>query len=192
MAPRTEEQYEAIRQQSREVILTAALELFARNGFHNTSISQIAGKAGFSKGLIYNYFESKEQLLQTILEEAIQMGEEVMQDEDLEKADMSVVKMIRKIFGLIRQNPHYWKLLLALSMHEDIMQRFQHIIKPQQEHNCDRLIKLLEEKGIKNAKMEALTISALLDGILIQYIHMRDQYPMDEMEDFLSEKFKNY
>ncbi|HEY6906435.1 MAG TPA: helix-turn-helix domain-containing protein, partial [Ignavibacteriaceae bacterium] len=52
MSPRTKEQFEKLRESSRTEILNAALELFAQNGFHGTSISQIAEKAGISKGLM--------------------------------------------------------------------------------------------------------------------------------------------
>ena len=192
MTPRTEEQYEAIRQQSRETILKAALELFALNGFHNTSVSKISERAGFSKGLIYNYFESKEQLLQTILEKAIQIGEKIMPEDFSQKEDRSLTKTIHEIFNLIKVNPHYWKLILALSLHEDIKHRFHHIIRPRQERNLNNLIELLKEKGVQQARLEALAISALLDGVLLQFIYMGDQYPIDEMEDFLIEKFKKF
>ena len=53
--PKTKEQFEEIRNKSKAAIIEAALELFANNGFHNTSITQIAKKAGVSKGLMYNY-----------------------------------------------------------------------------------------------------------------------------------------
>ena len=54
MSPRTKEQFEVIRKQSKDAIREAALELFAKNGFHNTSMHTIAKKAKVSKGLIYN------------------------------------------------------------------------------------------------------------------------------------------
>ena len=68
MSPRTKDQYSEIRRVSREKILSAALELFAKKGFHATSISQIAKKAKISKGLMYNYFKSKDRLLDEIIQ----------------------------------------------------------------------------------------------------------------------------
>lgn len=59
MSPRSNEQLDELREQRKAEILEAALALFARQGFHNTSIEQIRKKAGVSKGLIYNYFEKK-------------------------------------------------------------------------------------------------------------------------------------
>ena len=67
MSPRTSGQWEKIRQGKREAILDAALKLFANRGYYNTPISLIARDAGISKGLIYNYFDSKETLLYEII-----------------------------------------------------------------------------------------------------------------------------
>lgn len=49
-------------------ILKAARELFARKGFHNTTLEEIAQHAEFGKGTIYNYFASKEELLYGIID----------------------------------------------------------------------------------------------------------------------------
>ena len=48
-------------------IAHAALGLFAKNGFESTSISQIAEAAGIGKGTVYEYFESKEELIAAAL-----------------------------------------------------------------------------------------------------------------------------
>jgi AcrR family transcriptional regulator len=49
-------------------ILKAARELFARKGYHNTTLEEIAQHAEFGKGTIYNYFGSKEELLYGIMD----------------------------------------------------------------------------------------------------------------------------
>ena len=67
MSPRNKIQNEAIRRASIDRIMDACLELFSRQGFAATSVNQIAKEAGVSKGLIYNYFESKEALIKEIV-----------------------------------------------------------------------------------------------------------------------------
>ncbi|MDR1542801.1 MAG: TetR/AcrR family transcriptional regulator, partial [Prevotellaceae bacterium] len=69
--PRTQVQYEKIRNEKRQLIKQTALSLFAENGYETTSISEIAKKAGISKGLMYNYFTSKEELLQIIWDDLV-------------------------------------------------------------------------------------------------------------------------
>ena len=54
--------------------MDAALELFVTYGYQGTTISQIAKKASVSKGLLYNYFKSKEELLHEIIRAHLQHG----------------------------------------------------------------------------------------------------------------------
>src|SRR5579864_7193233 len=53
----------------REQILDAAMRVFSQKGFAKATNKDIAREAGITPGLIYYYFESKESLLATILEE---------------------------------------------------------------------------------------------------------------------------
>ena len=71
MSPRTKEQFEQIRESRQQQIMDAGLELFAEQGYANCSIAQLARHTGISKGLMYNYFESKEALLSSIIEDGI-------------------------------------------------------------------------------------------------------------------------
>lgn len=54
--------------QKRDDILAAALALFTEQGFHGTSVPQIAERAGVGAGTIYRYFESKEALVNALLQ----------------------------------------------------------------------------------------------------------------------------
>src|SRR5438067_9027965 len=50
----------------RRVILDAAVRVFARQGFHTCRVSDIADEAGVAYGLVYHYFSSKEEILNTL------------------------------------------------------------------------------------------------------------------------------
>jgi AcrR family transcriptional regulator len=50
----------------RRVILDAAVRVFARQGFHTCRVSDIADEAGVAYGLVYHYFKSKEEILDTL------------------------------------------------------------------------------------------------------------------------------
>ena len=52
---------------TKERILKAALELFSKNGFYGTSMSDIAGKLGLTKAALYRHFSGKEEILDAIL-----------------------------------------------------------------------------------------------------------------------------
>lgn len=53
----------------RQAILLASKGLFARKGYHATSISDIRRESGLSTGTIYNYFSSKEDIVTSIIDE---------------------------------------------------------------------------------------------------------------------------
>jgi AcrR family transcriptional regulator len=71
MSPRTKEQYAKIRENRKEEILHAALELFAKQGVSHVTMQEIAVTAGISKGLIYSYFKSKDELLNELIKSFI-------------------------------------------------------------------------------------------------------------------------
>jgi len=53
----------------REQIMDAALRVFAQKGFTRATNREIAREAGVTSGLIYHYFDSKDALLKTIIEQ---------------------------------------------------------------------------------------------------------------------------
>ncbi len=50
----------------RRLILDAAVRVFAREGFHTCRVSDIADEAGVAYGLVYHYFQSKDEVLDTL------------------------------------------------------------------------------------------------------------------------------
>jgi TetR/AcrR family transcriptional regulator, fatty acid metabolism regulator protein len=50
----------------RRMILDAAVRVFARQGFHTCRVSDIADEAGVAYGLVYHYFQSKDEVLDTL------------------------------------------------------------------------------------------------------------------------------
>lgn len=77
----------AIMKDTRQSLLAAAAEEFARLGFDGANVNRIAKAAGFSIGTVYNYFPSKRHLLLDFVEEIGQLhveyiAERVKQEED--------------------------------------------------------------------------------------------------------------
>jgi AcrR family transcriptional regulator len=72
-------------EEKRSLILRAAVRVFARRGYHGSRVSEIAEEAGVAHGLLYHYFSSKEQVLQTIFRE--NWGELLERFQAVEAAD---------------------------------------------------------------------------------------------------------
>lgn len=191
MSPRTKEQFEEIRQKSISAITTAAMELFARNGYHSTSISQIAREAGVSKGLLYNYFESKEALLHDIIMEAVDMGEEVMGQALSSEADPAEQfrAMTEAAFDIVQKDIHYWKLMTSLAFQTDVLAGFMPELKKKQEEAVAAMSDIFRRLGAEHPEQEALFYGAVMDGIMLHYMQMEEMYPIEEMKAFVLKRF---
>ena len=66
----------------RRVILDAAVRVFARHGFHTCRVSDIADEAGVAYGLVYHYFQSKDEVLDTLFLERWAVMLEAIRDID--------------------------------------------------------------------------------------------------------------
>jgi AcrR family transcriptional regulator len=81
------------REDTREQVLAAAARVFARNGFHATSLESVAEEAGFSRGAVYYNFADKEELFLELLDrrcaERAQDLREVFADTDEDVAATS-------------------------------------------------------------------------------------------------------
>ena len=58
-----------VAEEKRRIILDAAVRVFARKGFHTSRVGDIAEEAGVAHGLLYHYFSSKDEVLETIFRE---------------------------------------------------------------------------------------------------------------------------
>ncbi len=56
----------------REAILNAAVKVFAQKGFFNSKVADIAGEAGIADGTVYLYFKSKDEILHSIFDRAME------------------------------------------------------------------------------------------------------------------------
>ena len=68
-------------EERREMLLDAALAIISRDGFDRATMAEIAENAGMAKGTVYNYFETKEDILTALLRERAQQFEHVLEDD---------------------------------------------------------------------------------------------------------------
>ena len=68
MMEKTAKPIQARSQKTKEKLLTAAITMYAKNGYHSTTVDEIAAEAGVSTGIAYRYFRNKKDLLLSALE----------------------------------------------------------------------------------------------------------------------------
>ena len=182
--PRSSEQFDDIRKQKRKLIMETALELFGENGFHATSISQIAKKAGISKGLTYNYFKSKEEILDQIVKtgiDSIYSHFDLNHDGILTTGEFKY--FIRKSLDVISENKRFWKLYTMLLMQSDLAES---VIKKYSDTSASinqTVKKFIESNGSKDPEGDLMIISSLLKGATMFIISAPDYFPVKELEE---------
>jgi len=124
MSPRTPEQYEEIREEKRTLIMDVALQHFADTGFHATTISHIAKHAGISKGLLYNYFRSKEELLGEIINRsAVEIFNSFDIDHDGSLSEYEFEHFLRRAFDVLRKNRRFWRLVMGIMLQRGVYEK---------------------------------------------------------------------
>lgn len=184
MCPRTSTQYEAIRQEKRNLIMDTALELFAQNGFHGTSISHISKKAGISKGLVYNYFESKEEILKSIVQSGYNAAYKHLDlNKDGRLVQEEFIHFIKMTFRLVKENRNFWALYSSLMFQPGILD----LVMPQFEGKALEIQKLmtnfLKEMGSIDPESDLLSISSIIKGATVILITAPEFFPMDKLEE---------
>lgn len=193
MSPKSSEQLEAIRERSRNKILLAALELFASQGYHNTSVNQIAKRAEIAKGLVYNYFSSKEALLEGIVLHGMRESQDIFdQVEQQPTAEGKIEVLIDSAFTYIIEKYDYYKLLTALSLKLEQFPQLREIVQQKFEGMTPYLTQLLEELGVEHPRKEAIKLGALLDGMGLQYMVLKEAFPLEEMRLYLKQLYSKY
>ena len=95
--------------------METSLECFSKKGYRGASIQYIANKAKISKGNLYNYFESKEQLLEKVLRRGLDRMMQSFKVDELEIiTETDFENAIYANFEMIKSNRNFWALYTNL------------------------------------------------------------------------------
>lgn len=100
----------------RRQILDAAIRVFANRGFHACRVSDVADEAGVAYGLVYHYFQSKEEILNTLFSERWQIMldaiEEIDRTQDIPARD-KLYLVASFIVDSYRHDPDLMKVIIV-------------------------------------------------------------------------------
>ena len=100
----------------RRLILDAAIRVFARQGFHDCRVSDVADEAGVAYGLVYHYFDSKEEILNTLFTERWQIMLDAIAEIDAQQ-DLPARDKLYMVAGFIidsyRHEPDLMKVIIV-------------------------------------------------------------------------------
>lgn len=191
MSPRTKEQNAEIRNTTKHTIANSAMVLFMEDGYLNVTIDQIAKKAEVSKGLMYNYFSGKEDLLQFIInrifEEMAEFSEKIKVDDPVEKIE----SLIHNSLKLMKEKSDFWKTIMPIITQKAISSKMESRLKAVFTGLTKEMEEMFRACGVEDAKIEAYQLGALLDGIAWNYFFLfKEDYPIEQIEKELLIKYK--
>lgn len=131
-------------------ILDAAKKEFAKNGLGGARVDDIAEKAKANKRMIYHYFESKEGLFQTVLEEVyldIRSAEQKLHLEDLDPK-AALEKLVRFTWEYYLKNPEFLTLVNSENLHRGKHLKKSEIVKASS-RKLVSMVDALLERGIR-------------------------------------------
>jgi len=191
MSPRTKKQLDEIKKDKHGIILNAALIVFSENGYHSASISKIAKTAEISKGLIYNYFESKEALLnEIILSGLAKLTGFFNPNNDGFLTEDEFDLFLNSLTKIIKENISYWKLYYSVILQHSVLELLKEKIMEFTQGYFTILINYFSRHNSKNPEAEAMLLTTTLDGLAIAYVNDPEQFPIDEMIQLVIKKFK--
>ncbi len=100
--------------ETKEQIRNAAVEVISNKGFHNTRMQDIADKAELAVGTLYNYFSSKNEVLEYIFEIEMQRRMAIMKK--LKEENFTTKELIKEFltrhFEILIRNPHLGRVVV--------------------------------------------------------------------------------
>ena len=176
----------------KEKIVEAALRLFAENGYHKTSISQIAKEAGVSKGLTYNYFKSKEELLLFIIDEATNEMLSVSGDLSPELSyEDTLRETLEQFIAFLKENKSYLTFQLSLLFQPDLRKIVIIPLQRRAEHLLKQTKAMFDKAEVENSTLIGRRFLAELDGIALHELSVFKDYPLDDMHQQIFENYRN-
>ncbi len=190
MAPRSPEQFAEIREERRHQILEAALHVFAEDSYHGSSIAAVAKRAKVSKGLIYNYFKSKEEILLTLITDLFDEAMKLMDvDPEVPLTKEKFIDVINRSVDVSVENPQRWKLYMSLSFQPDVTPLLMEKMLPRIQPFMIQMNNYFMERGHEDPITMMRYYSAVMDGVQMHILMDPENFPVEKVKQMMIDQF---
>jgi AcrR family transcriptional regulator len=174
MSPRTSSQFEEIREEKRDLIINTALRLFAK-------------EADISKGLIYNYFESKEDLLISIMDLFIEkVGLLINPNSDDEITNEEMENFFTLLIDSMKNDNDLWKLQIQLSTQKEVSELVKSRMNTGNFLKQQQLIYKYFRDRFENPEEEMLFYASIIKGFSLQFVLVPEMFSDKTVNNLLS------
>jgi AcrR family transcriptional regulator len=186
--------------QTRERLLSAAADVFARRGFHGASVEEIASEAGYTTGALYHQFKGKSDLFLALLDEHV--AERVREYTQTFSRGDTLEAQARggadRWMAFLREEPHFFPLFIefwAESIRDPGLRvRFAAHLAAFHETFADQIEQGARDVGVELpegfARQFGIVVNALGNGIALAKLADPDAIPDELLGDALSVIFQ--
>lgn len=155
------------RARTRHELLEAAQVVFARQGYHATSVDDVAEAAGYTKGAVYSNFRSKEELFLELLDRRIDRNVERLENVLLESSAEQRPQVLGEIRDSLDKQNDDWFLLqtefmLYAARNEEVRERVADRHRRTRERLTELVRATLEDLGITEPRVPVEELAQLL------------------------------
>jgi len=168
---------------TREIILNSAYSLFLRNGYHGTSMRQIASDSNLTVGSLYNHFENKEEIFITVLKQYHPLFEILPRMMEIRAGSMQ--EFLHKAAKALTEQLYPHKDFLNLMFIEVVEFRAAHL-----PDILDTILPQIDQLSLQFAPFQSQLRPIPLRVLIRAFLGMFFAYAITEM--FLDERFTTY
>ncbi|MUK86930.1 TetR family transcriptional regulator [Ornithinibacillus sp. L9] len=168
-----------------KLIIDAAVEVIAENGYHASQVSKIAKKAGVADGTIYLYFKNKEDILVSVFDE--KMGQFIDQIitaiNQKENANEKLLTLIQMHFSQLAED-HHLAIVTQLELRQsniDLRLQINKVLKPYLSLIDSIIQEGIEQKLFRddlNRKLVRQMIFGTLDETVTNWVMKEEKYDL--------------
>ncbi|NOU85733.1 TetR family transcriptional regulator [Paenibacillus sp. LMG 31460] len=194
--PRTQEENERIRQASKDKIEAAAMTIFIKKGYHTTSIDDVAKQAQISKGLLYNYYKGKEELLAALVQ--VRIGElvEVMETAAALKTPVDQLRyIVEGALDNVYRRPDVYRFYLNLQTQPEddrVLAVYGDQLNEESRIQFELQCKMFENLGVREPRLRSLHFSATLHGAMLMLTTYPNGFPVKEIKEQIIQEYCIY
>lgn len=169
--------------EKRREILSTALEIFVKEGYFATKGASIAKATLISEEKLFSDFNTKEDLLHTIVAEAVHiLFDGLDPNDDGQLQEVELLFFINDYLDSVVKNVKFFKSFYALRLQPGVFPLYQEELDEIVSMKFDVLNEYFSQNGVANPEMEIEFLISLLDGIAMKYVLEPEGYPIDAMQ----------
>ena len=177
----------------RQQLLETALHIFARQGYHETSMNDLAAKAGVTKPVLYQHFESKREMYLSVLQEtsaALNKAVEMSRQSRKVASQHELVELgLLGFFQFFEKTPDAFNFLYGVSHEQDA--ELRHEARKVQESFMVQMVRRWQKEDLEKALVVAAGMHGLLLGMIQHWMQDGQRHSAQEMTDLASNLILN-